>query len=60
MDKFELKKQLIKISETLNNISGELMSKSANTEEVGIIRSEIISKMSTLDEIIREKIYNIY
>ena len=59
MDKFELKDKLIEIADTLDKLTGELMSKST-TEEVGEIRSEVFSRLMKTHDMLKSKIYNIY
>lgn len=59
MDKFELKDKLIEIADTLDKLTGELMSKST-TEEVGEIRSEVFSQLMKTHNMLKSKIYNIY
>ena len=59
MDKFELKDKLIEIADTLDKLTGELMSKST-TEEVGEIGSEVFSQLMKTHDMLKSKIYNIY
>ena len=59
MDKFELKDKLIEIADTLNKLTGELMSEST-TEEVGEIRSEVFFQLMKTHDMLKSQIYNIY
>lgn len=60
MDKFELKEKLIDLVETLEQLTGSLMSTGAADEETARIRSKVFSELAKVSEMLHEDIYNIY
>lgn len=59
LDKFELKSQLIDLSDALNMKVGEIMAK-ATDEETGEIRNRIYREAQALHEALKREIYKIY
>ena len=59
MDKFELKEMLVEMSDKLDEMYSKLISKSTDNE-TGEIRAKILRQLDSLEETIKEEIYNIY
>lgn len=60
MDAMSLKEMLIKISNTMDELAGEMMSPGCDSEETGDMRNEIYTDMYSLQKKIKGMIYQIY
>ena len=60
MDKFELKELLIKIADSNANNAAMLMKDRCDDEEMGVIRSRVISALAKVQDVVSKEIYNIH
>lgn len=60
MNKMELKNEVIKIKDELDKLAGGLMAKGCDDDTTGMLRAEVYSKMSKLNDFLSEMIYKIH
>lgn len=60
LDKFALKEEVIKISDELDRMAGNLMSPGCSDNGTGILRARVYTAMSQLQDELKKIIYQIH